>query len=88
MNQVHPENGCDRHSMTISQVDANNQNINVGSLCGINTDQHLYIHLPKPRKRTLPTPADVMTNMPVTITFNFMEDNQIRYQYNIRVTQV
>ena len=88
MNQGHPENGCDRHSMTISQVDANNQNINVGSLCGINNNQHLYIHLPKTHKRTLPTPADMMTNMPITITFNFMEANQRSYLYDIRVTQV
>ena len=69
-----PSIPCDQHQVTISPVDSGNVHINIGPLCGVNTGQHLYIHLP----------AGGMVMPTVTFTFS----NSLQYTYDILVTQV
>ena len=83
-----PAASCDRHQMTISGVDMHDSSVNIGNLCGVNSGQHLYIHLHHGRD-TFSGRSENSGRMqagPVMIRFRF--DGAHKYKFNIMVTQV
>ena len=79
---------CDRHQMTISSVDMHDSSVNIGNLCGVNSGQHLYIHLHHGRDTFSGRSGGSgrMQAGPVMIRFRF--DGAHKYKFNIMVTQV
>ena len=79
---------CDRHQMTITSVDMHDSSVNIGNLCGVNSGQHLYIHLHHGRDTFSGRSggSERMQAGPVMIRFRF--DGAHKYKFNIMVTQV